>query len=113
MNVVYVSIAIVIDSIASNLSGIDPDIIGKVGMVVVNSGIDHPDHNFAAAGLEIPRLRCVDVSVDLPSGLTGVVECPHLIVAFIVGHGFSEGELVVRFDHKETRVGGPGCTRLA
>ncbi len=65
--VVDKTVVVVIYVITGDFSWVDPDICGKVGVVYINSGIDHCNHDFARGGehtrIKSPGFR--DVHVDI------------------------------------------------
>ncbi len=54
-------------------------------MMVVNSGVDDTHDDIAAAGLEIPRIRGIDIGVRGAAGLSSVVEAPQLCETLVIG----------------------------
>ena len=76
VDVVHIPVAVVIQAVAGDLAGIDPDVGLEVGMEVVNARVDdgHPDGS--GVGYHGPRLRGADVVVRLGAVLAGVPQRP-------------------------------------
>ena len=76
VNVIDISIAIIIDTIASNFTWVYPSVSCKVFMIVVNTRINYADYHIAITCGDIPRFRCVDIYISSTAGLTGVIQTP-------------------------------------
>ena len=85
VDVVHIAVAVVVDTVAGNFAGIHPDVVGEVGMGVVNTRVDDSDDDAARARRDFPCFRCVDVCVWLPTKLSCVVQAPELRKVRVVG----------------------------
>ena len=83
--VVDVAIGVIVNAISRYFAGVTVNVSGKLGVVVVNAGVDDGDHYAVVARAVIPGFRGVDVSVDQAPGLAGVVQSPQLAEVRIVG----------------------------
>ena len=63
MHIVYLSVAIVVDTVSSHFAGIAPSVGGQVGMVVVEPCVNDGDHYATRSGCCVPSFRGVDVGV--------------------------------------------------
>jgi hypothetical protein len=73
VHVVHVTVAVVVEAVARDLTGIRPDVRREVGVVVVDPAVDDGDDDRGIADRDLPGLRCVDVRVGRAAGLTRVV----------------------------------------
>ena len=82
-------VAVVVDVVAGDLTGVDPDVRRKVGMGEVGSGVDVGDDHRWAPGRQVPGRRRVDVGPGLALGaeqaLAGVSQRPLVTEQGIVG----------------------------
>ncbi len=91
VDVVDVAVGVVVDAVAGDLAGIRPGIGREVGVRVVDTGVDHGDHDIGRTVEHAPALGRVDVSVrgtDMAAaiGLAGVVHAPEVAEQRIVRH---------------------------
>ena len=107
VDIVDVAIVIIVDAVSRYFTGVGPDVVCKVGVGVVNSGIDHTDNNIGAPGLQIPGFWCVNIGIYQTPCLSGVVESPHILKLFIIGNSFCNRECVVWFDKCNPWIVGP------
>ncbi len=84
MDIIDITVAIIIDTIARNFSGICPDIANQVGMVDEYASIDYPDRNAPGTGGNIPGLGCIDVRVNGTSCLPRIMQAVQAIETGIV-----------------------------
>src|SRR5690606_11033705 len=70
--VVDVAVAVIVEAIAGDLSGVDPQPAHQVGMVDVNTGVDDRDHDAVAGVAGGPGLGRID-GVEIPVVRTAVV----------------------------------------
>ena len=84
--VVNVAVIIVVNAVVGNFPWVGPDITHQVRMVVVNPGVNHPDHQVRITGLQIPSFRGVNVCVDGTTILTRVIKAPKLVETGIIGN---------------------------
>jgi hypothetical protein len=85
VDVVDEAVVVVINAVAGDLAGVDPDVGGEVGMGVIDAGVDDGHDDVAAAGGAVPGLGCVDVGVERAAALSGVVQAPQRAELRIVG----------------------------
>ena len=71
VDVVDEAVAVVVDPVARDLAGVDPQLARQVGMGRVDAGVEHR-HDRPGAGGDVPGLGGVDVDV------VGVVQAPLL-----------------------------------
>ena len=57
MAVVYIAVAVVIDSVIGAFTRVIVDIGGKVGVIIIEAGIENGDYNIVAAGGNVPGGR--------------------------------------------------------
>lgn len=86
--VVDIAVAVVVDPVAPDLAGIDPEIVDQVGMVDIDPGIDNADDDGAAAGFARPRI-----------GRGDGVHAPGPIVVLIVRNGRCREVQLIRRGH--------------
>ena len=87
VEVVHEAVVVIVDAVARDFAGVDPDVVGQVGMGVIHAGVDDGDDHIAAAGVEIPGGGRINVRVGRAAGLPGVVHSPEFAEAGIVGRG--------------------------
>ncbi len=73
--IIDITVAVVIDIVAGNFSGIGPDIVNKVFMIIIDTCIDY-SHQYVGAGFSIPCFGCVNVGIGRTTALTAVVHTP-------------------------------------
>ena len=78
VHVVDESVVVVIEPVTGHLAGVDPDVVHKVQVQVVDSRIDNRNDHVRTAGRGLPGQRGIDIGIDLGVGLAGVVQS-HLI----------------------------------
>ena len=76
VHIVDVSVLVVVDAIAGNLTRVHPHVRLEVRMVVIDAGVDDGDDRLAAAGGDVPGGRRLDIGACLATGLPGVVHPP-------------------------------------
>ena len=76
VDIIHVAIIVIVNSVARNLTRIDPDIRRQVLVVIVHPGVYHCDNNVAAACLNIPGFRRVHVCIREAAHLARVMQPP-------------------------------------
>ena len=76
MHIIDEAVAIVVQSIARNLSGVVPDVVGEVRMGVVDARVHQRQQDVVAPGADVPALLRADVRAGSPLGLPSVVQAP-------------------------------------
>src|SRR5262249_2143152 len=87
-----------------DLGLVDPDVAGKVRVVVVDPGVDYRDDDLTRPLGDIPGLGGVDVGAGGAAVLTGVLHVPLLAEARVVGD-LADGVEEVRRGQLHARVG--------
>ncbi len=100
VDIVRPAVSVVVDSIAGDLAGVRPHLIGEVEMGVVHTGINDGYDNLVGREIRLlPRFEPVHIGIGERVGsihraavqhidrLAGVVEREHLFEKRIVGHG--------------------------
>ena len=108
-DVVDEAVAVVVDTIAGDLTRVSPGVGGQVAMGVVDAGVDHGDHHAAGASRGQPGRRRVDVGVDDTTRLSGVVQPPERAERRIVGdRGRRDHEVGFHGCHERGAASPPG-----
>ena len=87
VDIVDVPVAVIVDPVAGDLSGIDPHIGSEVRMRIVDARINNGDHHVGGSGRQVPRFRGVDVGVGEPACLAGVIQPPQGREPAVIRHG--------------------------
>src|SRR5437764_254950 len=90
--VVHVAVAIVVNSVAGNLRAVDPQVVHQVFVGEPRAAVRHGHDDGGGVRLDVPAFGCVDVGIDSPAALAGVVQTPLLAEARIVGSDQRFGE---------------------
>ncbi len=88
VDVVDVAVAVVVDVVAGNLARVDPDVVGQIGMRVVDARVDNAHHDVRRPGRHVPGVHGADVGAGHAAALAGVVEAPQVAEIRIVGRVF-------------------------
>jgi hypothetical protein len=73
VHIIDVSVCIVVDAISGNFKWIYPHISGKIGVCIINTGIDDQDQAACIAGGNVPRLRERHDCGSIERGVRGVI----------------------------------------
>src|SRR6185369_2110212 len=93
--VVHIAVAVVVEDVARRVGGVDPEIRQQIRTGKhVDTGVDHPDHDIAAAGRDVPRIGDADVGAGDAPGLAGIVHSPELIEPDVVGECLNVVEII-------------------
>ena len=76
VNIVNIAVAIIINTVSSDFTWVNPCVICKVFMIVVNTRIDNADDHIAITGCNIPCFWRVNIHICSTAGLTGVIQTP-------------------------------------
>ena len=76
VNIVNITVAVIINTVSSNFTWVNPRVICKVFMIVVNTRIDNADDHIAITGCNIPCFWCVNIHICSTAGLTCVIQTP-------------------------------------
>ncbi len=87
VNIVDESIAVIVESVAWHLTGIDPHVCREIFVTIVDPCVDHRHDGLAAADGRIPGFGRIHIGVDGSVRLTLVVQAPLLAKPWIVGRG--------------------------
>ena len=98
VDVVDVTVHVVVDAVARDLTGVDPHVRSQVGMRVIHAGVDDGHDNVGRSGRDVPRLGRINVSIDHAAELAGVVHAPQIAEERIVGNRLHRVYDEVRFD---------------
>ena len=79
VTVVHIAVVVVIDAVVADLSRIGPDVVGQIGMPVMDAAVDNRDDALAVAGRDVPGLGRIDVRIRLPTLLSLVVQPPEIV----------------------------------
>ena len=103
MNVIDVSVIVIIDPVAWNLTRISPHVSGQIRVVIVHAGIDHGDNHIPTADGFIPGFDSTDVGAGLAPELAAILHGPQLAEQRIVGltQGF---DLVIGLSIEHRRI---------
>ena len=74
IDIVYVSVAIIIQPVSGNFAGICPHISAEVLMRVPDAGVGHRHNYIVGCVLVVPTFRRINVGVGRAAVLPGVVE---------------------------------------
>ena len=88
MDVVDIAVVVVISAVASDFAWIGPDIVTKLGVVVVNTGVDYGDNRLARSGGFVPGFGSIDISIGVSARLPGVVHAIELGEAGVIRDDF-------------------------
>ncbi len=102
-DVVDEAVAVVVDAVAGDLAGVDPDVVGQVRVGVVDPGVDYRHDDVSASREEIPRVDSGDVCARYSAGEPRVVQAPLKMESRVVGQRLGLDE-EVRLEQLEARV---------
>ena len=111
VDIVDVSVAVVINVVAGDLSRVGPDVRDQIGVRVVDTGVDYTHHD-AATGLDVPGFNRIDIGIVGSTALSRIMQSPELTELRVVGSGRIDGDCVVRLNVLEARIVTPLCNRI-
>ena len=87
MNIINKPVPVVINSVASNLTGIDPHICGQIGVTVINSSVNNRNNDVTRTRTHTPGFGGVNIRVRRATALPRVMEAVEVTVAGIIRAG--------------------------
>ena len=103
MAIVGPAVVVIIRAVDAAIARVLPDVRGQVFVVVINARVDIRDDHAAAARAQVPGFRRVDICVDRPTLLPGVIQPPKLRERRVVRADVSVDD-VVRFGVKHIGI---------
>ncbi len=84
VDIIDISVSVIIDAVSWNFLCVGPDILGKIRMVVISTGIDDCNNNRVRTGCLGPCRDDIDIGTAGSTVLTGIIERPLLIEPWII-----------------------------
>ena len=75
-NVVHKAIAVIVNPVSLNLTGVAPHLRSKIQMCVTDAGVQHRDDDVRAAHGDVPRVGDIDVRAAHAPELTVIAQAP-------------------------------------
>ena len=94
MHIVDVAVAVIVDTVRSDLIGVAPHVSGQVRVVVGHPRVNHANHHVRGAGGDVPSFHRIDVGITGTAGLPGVVQAPEVADSEIVRRQVGKEEVV-------------------
>ena len=112
VDVVDEPVAVVVDAVAGDLAGVDPDVVLQVRVQVVDTRVDNRHDDVGTAGGDVPGLGGVDVGVGQAVGLAGVVQADLLGEPWVVGERLLSPHAQVGFEARDQGMVGKQFANL-